>query len=180
MHAKGSYIFVQLWAAGRGVEVSALEAGVELVAPSPIPIASQSSAITKALTTPEIEEYIELFVQGARNAIEAGFDGVEIHGANGYLIDQFFQDVSNKRTDDYGGSIENRSRFALEIADAVVQAVGPERTAFRLSPWSPFQGKFPIGHSSHDISKLCSCRHEDGRPGTSVCSFRRSAEIQAS
>ena len=72
----------------------------------------------------------------------AGFDGVEIHGANGYLVDQFIQDVSNKRTDAYGGSIENRARFALEIVDAVAAKIGAERTALRLSPWSRYQGVF--------------------------------------
>ena len=72
----------------------------------------------------------------------AGFDGVEVHGANGYLVDQFLQDVSNKRTDEYGGSVENRSRFALEVMDAVVDAVGAKKSAIRLSPWSRFQGTF--------------------------------------
>lgn len=70
----------------------------------------------------------------------AGFDGVEIHGANGYLIDQFLQDVSNKRTDDYGGTIENRARFGLEVADAIVAKIGAERTGIRLSPWGTFGG----------------------------------------
>ena len=71
---------------------------------------------------------------------EAGFDGVEIHGANGYLVDQFTQDVSNRRADEYGGSVENRCRFALEVVHAVAEAVGAGRTAIRLSPWSSFQG----------------------------------------
>ena len=73
--------------------------------------------------------------------MKAGFDGVEIHGANGYLVDQFLQDVSNKRTDEYGGSIPNRARFALEVIDAIVAAVGPKKTAIRLSPWSRYQGQ---------------------------------------
>ena len=77
----------------------------------------------------------------ARNTIEAGFNGVELHGANGHLLDQFLQSVSNNRTDEYGGSIENRLRFPLEVVDAVVEAVGAERTAIRVSPWSKFQGK---------------------------------------
>lgn len=72
----------------------------------------------------------------------AGFDGVEVHCAHGYLIDQFIQDTSNKRTDEYGGSIENRCRFALEAIDAVVNAIGEAKTGFRLSPWSTFQGMF--------------------------------------
>lgn len=96
----------------------------------------------RALTTDEIKEYIPAYVTAAKNAIRAGFDGVEVHGANGYLIDQFIQDVSNNRTDEYGGSVENRARFALEVVDAVVEAVGAERTGFRLSPWNLYQGTF--------------------------------------
>ena len=94
----------------------------------------------RALTKEEIKEYIAAYVTAARNAIRAGFDGVEVHGANGYLLDQFIQDVTNKRTDEYGGSVENRARFVLEVVDAVVEAVGAERTGIRFSPWSPFQG----------------------------------------
>lgn len=73
---------------------------------------------------------------------KAGFDGVEIHGANGYLLDQFTQDVSNHRTDEYGGSIENRCRFPLEVAEAVVKAIGASKTGYRISPWGIFQGTF--------------------------------------
>lgn len=93
----------------------------------------------------EIKEYVQLYATAASNAVHgAGFDGVEIHGANGYLVDQFLQDVSNKRTDQYGGSIENRSRFALEIADAIAQKVGADRTAIRLSPWGRFAGAWSL------------------------------------
>ena len=88
----------------------------------------------------EIKETVGAYAQAAKNAIEAGFDGVEIHAANGYLIDQFLQDTCNKRTDNYGGSIENRSRFAMEVTEAVVDAVGADRTGIRLSPFSEFQG----------------------------------------
>lgn len=89
----------------------------------------------------EIKEYVELYATAAKNAVQrAGFDGVEVHGAHGYLIDQFIQDVCNKRTDEYGGSIENRSRFALEVLDAVTKAVGQEKTGIRLSPFSDFNG----------------------------------------
>lgn len=96
----------------------------------------------RPLSSDEISEYAELYATAAKNAIhDAGFSGVEIHGANGYLVDQFFQDVSNKRTDHYGGSVENRARFGLEVVDAVVKAVGANKTAIRLSPWSTFQGK---------------------------------------
>jgi NADPH2 dehydrogenase len=147
VHANGSYIFLQLWALGRVADVEALKSddpSLELVAPSPIPSPDSPSAIPKALTTSEIDEFVQLYAQAAKNAVfEAGFDGVEIHGANGYLIDQFLQDVSNQRTDAYGGSVERRSKFGLAVVDAVVNAVGAERTAIRLSPWSPYQGNIP-------------------------------------
>ena len=90
----------------------------------------------------DILEYVQMYATAASNAVHiAGFDGVEIHAANGYLIDQFLQDTSNARTDEYGGSVENRSRFGLRIIDEVVKAVGEERTGVRLSPWNRFQGK---------------------------------------
>ncbi|KAK0463295.1 hypothetical protein IW261DRAFT_158426 [Armillaria novae-zelandiae] len=142
VHAKGSYIFVQLWAIGRTAELSDLkdeDPSLELVAPSAIKL-SDSSASPRPLTIDEIHEYPKLYAQAAANAVfKAGFDGVEIHGANGYLIDQFLQDITNTRKDVYGGSIENRARFALEVIDAVVDAVGAHRTGFRVSPWSTFQ-----------------------------------------
>ena len=88
----------------------------------------------------EIKDYVRWYAEAAANAVKrAGFDGVEVHGANGYLIDQFLQDVSNKRDDAYGGSIENRARFALEVMDSVVAAVGQSKTAIRLSPWGRYQ-----------------------------------------
>lgn len=96
-------------------------------------------------------------MNAAKNAIAAGFDGVEIHGANGYLVDQFLQDVSNQRDDAYGGSIENRSRFAVDVAAAVSQAIGPERTGIRLSPFSTFGGMKmddPVPQFSDVIAKL--------------------------
>ena len=92
---------------------------------------------------PEIKEYVQSYATAAANAVHgAGFDGVEIHGANGYLIDQFLQDVTNKRTDKYGGSVENRARFALEVVHAIVEKVGAEKVGIRLSPWSAFMGAY--------------------------------------
>ena len=99
------------------------------------------SALTSLAFT-EIKEYVGWYASAARNAVEAGFDGVEVHGASGYLVDQFIQDVSNKRTDEYGGSIENRARFALEVMDAIVAAVGPKKASIRFSPWSIHQGTY--------------------------------------
>ena len=93
-----------------------------------------------AMTEEEIHIFIEDYANAARNAIAAGFDGVEIHGANGYLVDQFTQDVVNQRSDAWGGSVEKRARFALAVAKACCDAIGPERVGMRLSPWSVFQG----------------------------------------
>lgn len=88
-----------------------------------------------------MQEYVQLYAKAAANAVHgAGFDGVEVHGANGYLIDQFTQSVTNKRTDEYGGSIEKRARFALEVIEAVSKEIGQERTGIRLSPWGRFNG----------------------------------------
>jgi NADPH2 dehydrogenase len=139
VHAKGSYIFVQLWALGRAARKDNLEAkGERVTSSSNVPI-SPDLAVPEPLTEDEIWGFIADFAQAAKNAIAAGFDGVEIHGANGYLIDQFTQDTANKRTDAWGGSVEKRARFAIEVAKAVVAAIGRERTAIRLSPYSPFQ-----------------------------------------
>ncbi|THV00307.1 FMN-linked oxidoreductase [Dendrothele bispora CBS 962.96] len=145
VHAKGSFIYLQLWAIGRIAYVNSLakeDPSYTVVSASDIPLSDRPATDPKPrpLSIPEIKEYIALYAQAASNAVhKAGFDGVEIHGANGYLIDQFLQDVSNKRTDEYGGSVENRTRFALEVVDAVVKAVGPRKTAIRISPWNTFQ-----------------------------------------
>ena len=137
---------MQLWAHGRAARPEGLRkmGPYDVVGPSPIPIAeSERYANLRPLTVKEIKEYVQLYATAASNAVHgAGFDGVEIHGANGYLIDQFLQDVSNKRTDEYGGSIENRARFALEVVDAVVQKIGAEKTGIRFSPWSTYNGTF--------------------------------------
>lgn len=140
VHEKKSFIFLQLWALGRAATAEVLEAesGDQVVSSSDVPISATSSK-PRPLSTDEIAEYVKDYAQAAKNAIEAGFDGVEIHGANGYLVDQFIQDTSNRRLDRYGGSIENRSRFAFEVSQAVSNAIGPERVGIRLSPFSKFQ-----------------------------------------
>ncbi|CAG8033254.1 unnamed protein product [Penicillium olsonii] len=140
VHAKGSYIYMQLWAHGRvGIPDILKASGNELVSSSPTPV-SEEAQTPRALSESEIHEWIADYAQAARNAITAGFDGVEIHGANGYLIDQFTQDTCNKRTDAWGGSVERRGKFAVEVTRAVVEAIGADRTGIRLSPWSTFQG----------------------------------------
>lgn len=111
----------------------------------------------RELTDAEIQQYIQDYAQAARNAIEAGADGVEIHGANGYLPDQFLCEFTNHRTDKWGGSIENRARFMLAIVDAVVEAVGAHRTALRLSPWGWYlgkDGKSPVAQWGYLITEL--------------------------
>lgn len=149
VHAAGGRIFLQLWHVGRVSHHSYHEGGQPL-APSAIQL-TEGQAFTadgqmkpftepRALTTDEVEEVVEQFRHGAVNARRAGFDGVEIHGANGYLIDQFLATGTNKRTDRYGGSLENRLRFALEVTEAVVDEWDDERVGIRLSPGSQFNG----------------------------------------
>ncbi|CAD6443635.1 bf52587f-3f38-4ac0-b322-3d19f552eaa5-CDS [Sclerotinia trifoliorum] len=156
VHAKKSYIWMQLWALGRAADPTELaKSGYKVKSASDI--AFEGGAKPEALTEAEIKEYIGFYAQAAKNAIEAGFDGVEIHGANGYLVDQFLQDTSNQRTDSWGGSIENRARFGLEVAKAVVEAVGADKTAIRLSPFSEFQGMKmadPVPQFSYFVQEL--------------------------
>ncbi|KIW80307.1 hypothetical protein Z517_06922 [Fonsecaea pedrosoi CBS 271.37] len=158
VHAKGSHIYLQLWALGRTADPkSAAAQGIELVSSSPTPLSSEAP-VPRELRVDEIRGFVDDYAQAARNAVEgAGFDGVEIHAANGYLIDQFTQDVCNKRTDEYGGSVEKRSRFGLEVARAVVAAVGAHRTGIRLSPFSPFNGmkmRDPLPQFTHFMEGL--------------------------
>ncbi|QIW95573.1 hypothetical protein AMS68_001091 [Peltaster fructicola] len=157
VHKKGSYIYAQLWALGRVANPKALEKdGFKLVSSSDVPVAEGAQA-PQPLTEAEIKQYVADYATAASNAIKAGFDGVEIHAANGYLPDQFTSANSNKRTDKYGGSVEKRSTFALEVADAVAKAIGSQKVGIRLSPWSPFQGmdsKDPVPQFSHLISEL--------------------------
>jgi NADPH2 dehydrogenase len=125
---------------GRGGSDQILAAaGFSLLSSVAEPIAP-GYPVPKAMTEEDIQQTLQDYVKSARNAIEAGFDGVEIHGANGYLLDQFLQDVCNKRTDRWGGSIENRARFHLEVTRAIINAIGADRTAIRLSPYSTYQG----------------------------------------
>jgi N-ethylmaleimide reductase len=146
VHAKGGFIFLQLWHVGRVSHSSFQPGGVLPVAPSAVPISAQLKTMTadgkvvayetpRALETNEIAGVVEAYRQGARNALAAGFDGVEIHGANGYLIEQFLQSHTNLRTDRYGGSIQNRARLLIEIAQAAIEIWGAERVGVRLSPY---------------------------------------------
>lgn len=145
VHARGSYIFLQLWALGRQAFPAVLESeGLppsSYVSSSDVLLLEVSSTPPRPLTTAEVKEYVQLYATAAKNAVHgAGFDGVEVHCANGYLPDQFLQDICNKRTDEYGGSLENRCRFPLEIVQAVTEAVGVRKTGVRISPWGTFGG----------------------------------------
>ena len=152
VHQNESFIYLQLFAHGRTADPDVLQqdGGYPVVGPSPIPFTpaannddalTSSLAVPRALTVEEIGEYVQWYATAAENAVlRAGFDGVEIHAANGYLPDQFMQTNSNARTDEYGGSIQNRARFVLEVAGACVKAVGAERVGIRFSPWGTHQG----------------------------------------
>ncbi|MFL5785740.1 MAG: alkene reductase, partial [Bacteriovoracaceae bacterium] len=147
VHDKGGRIFLQLWHVGRISDPMFLN-GELPVAPSAIAATGHVSlvrphknfVVPRALATNEIPTIVNYFRHGAQNALQAGFDGVEIHGANGYLIDQFLQDGTNKRTDQYGGSIENRARLALEITDAVLEVWGADKVGYHIAPRSDSHG----------------------------------------
>ena len=152
VHAQGSTIYLQLWHVGR-ISHPSLQPGELLpVAPSPIAPKDQHTFLEtagfadigtpRALDLKEIPILIDNYADAAEKALAAGFDGVEIHAANGYLLDQFQRDGSNQRTDRYGGSVENRIRLTLEATAAIVDRIGADRTGIRLSPVSPACGAF--------------------------------------
>jgi N-ethylmaleimide reductase len=147
VHNRGGRIFIQLMHAGRVGNTLNLPEGAELIAPSAITMdgkvwtdseGEQPYGTPRELTSGEIKMAVDEYAQAARNAIAAGFDGVEIHGANGYLITQFLDPGSNLRSDEYGGDATRRNRFALDVATAVSAAVGAERVGIRLSPHGVF------------------------------------------
>ena len=147
VHDNKSFAWVQLWVLGRqgfpdslardGLRYDSASDGIYMSAEQE-ELAKKSNNPQHGITKDEIKQYIKDYVQGAKNAIAAGADGIEIHSANSYLLNQFIDPKSNKRTDEYGGSIENRARFTLEVVDAIVDAIGPERTAIRLSPYGTY------------------------------------------
>ena len=145
VHERGGRIFIQLWHVGRISHVSLQANGGKPVAPSAITAKGKTFvngtfadvSEPRALELSEIPGIIDDFKRAAENALAAGFDGVEIHGANGYLLEQFAKDGTNKRTDAYGGGIENRARFMLEVSKAVAAVAGAERTGIRISPVTP-------------------------------------------
>jgi len=151
VHAKGGVIFLQLWHVGRVSHSSFQPGGALPVAPSAVAISPEFKASTadgkivpyetpRALETSEIVGVVDAFRKAAQNALQAGFDGVEIHGANGYLIEQFLQSRSNQRTDQYGGGIENRVRLLMEITKGAIGVWGADRVGVRLSPYGIANG----------------------------------------
>jgi N-ethylmaleimide reductase len=167
VHRAGGRIFLQLWHVGRISHPSLQPDGVLPVAPSAIaaegeaftPSGLQPFVVPRALEAAEIPAVVAQFEQGAQRALAAGFDGVEIHGANGYLIDQFLRDGTNRRTDRYGGSVANRARFLLEVTEAVAGVWGGDRVGARLSPWSDFNNMrdsdppATFGHAARELAR---------------------------
>lgn len=165
VHAKGGRIFLQLWHVGRVSHIDLQPNAQSPVAPSAIPAKTKTFVNNgfvdvsepRALEPEELPEIVNDFRRAAANAIAAGFDGVEVHGANGYLLDQFAKDGANIRTDAYGGSIENRARLMLEVTAAVVNEIGAERTGIRISPVSPANGvtsSHPQAQFDYIVDKL--------------------------
>lgn len=148
VHAEGGVIFAQLWHVGRVSHTSLQPGGEQPVAPSAIPAtnvkvfietgpgegALVEPSMPRALSNAEVKELVQLYAQAARNAMDAGFDGIEIHCANGYLVNQFISAHTNSRTDEYGGSLQNRLRFLREVVQAIADAIGAERMGVRFAP----------------------------------------------
>lgn len=182
VHAKGGLIFMQLWHVGRISHSSHMPGGVLPIAPSAIAAAGNAFTSTfervpfetpRAVETAEMLALIESYAEAARNAKAAGFDGVEIHGANGYLVEQFLHARSNRRTDAYGGSIDNRARFLIEITQAVAGVWGPDRVGVRLSP-------FGIANDSGEADPLPLYTHVITELGTLGLAYLHLIEPRAS
>jgi N-ethylmaleimide reductase len=165
VHNKGGKIFIQFMHTGRVGHPLNLPAGAEVIAPSAIAAPGQmytdkqgmlDMPVPFAMTSKEIVKTKKEFMKSAINAITAGFDGVELHGANGYLLEQFLSPHSNQRTDEYGGNIENRCRFVLEVTEAVGQAIGMDKVAIRLSPYGVNGGMAPYPEINDTYSYLAS------------------------
>lgn len=152
VHAKGGKIFAQLMHTGRVCHPANMPPGTRIVAPSAVALAGdmwtdsegmQPYPVPTEMNEEDIAAAIAEYAQASKNAIAAGFDGVELHGANGYLIDQFLNTATNQRTDQWGGSVENRIRFAVEVAKASAAAIGADRIGMRVSPYGVFNGTQP-------------------------------------
>ena len=171
VHAKDGKIFVQLMHCGRIAHPLNLPAGARVIGPSAIAAdgemftdaeGMQPNATPQAMTEADIAATVEEYAQAASNAMAAGFDGVELHGANGYLLEQFLRPTSNRRTDRYGGSIDNRARFVLEVVDAAIKAIGKDRVGIRLSPFGVFNDMPPYDGMEADYTELARRLDERG------------------
>jgi N-ethylmaleimide reductase len=147
VHGEGAKMFMQIMHCGRIGHPLNVPAGGQILAPSAVAAAGemwtdssgmQPNAMPTAMSEAQIKSTVAEYAQGAKNALDAGFDGVELHAANGYLLEQFIRPTSNQRSDAYGGSLENRARFVLEVVDAVVKAIGKDKVGIRLSPFGVF------------------------------------------
>jgi 2,4-dienoyl-CoA reductase-like NADH-dependent reductase (Old Yellow Enzyme family) len=190
VHDSGGHIFIQIMHAGRMSHPDNTPHHRHAVAPSAIAPGSgmftatgmQDIPVPRALTTEEVRRTVADFRHAARSAIEAGADGVEIHGANGYLVQQFIAPSANTRTDEYGGSIANRARFAIEVATAIADEIGADRTAIRLSPgitmWGIRSGSLrPDGACQPGFRRTGEDRRTDERSGSRQFLWRRSARL---
>jgi N-ethylmaleimide reductase len=171
VHAKGGKSFVQLMHTGRVSHPANMPAGSKILAPSALALGGemwtdgtgmQPHPVPAAMSEDEIASTIAEYAQAAKNAIAAGFDGVELHGANGYLIDQFLNTATNQRTDQWGGSVENRIRFAVEVAKASADAIGADRIGMRISPYGVFNGATPDAKMDVMYLKLVEALNEIG------------------
>jgi N-ethylmaleimide reductase len=163
VHKAGSKIFIQLMHCGRASHPDNMPNGVEIIAPSAIALQGevwtdksgmQSYPIPEEMTESDIIHTIEEYTHSADLAMLAGFDGVELHCANGYLIDQFLNTASNKRTDKWGGAIENRLRFAVEVVKSVAKKIGPQKVGVRISPYGVFNGMVACSHTDDLYERL--------------------------
>lgn len=164
VHEKNGTIFLQIMHTGRVSHPFNMPEDGIVMAPSAIQLSGekmytdkegpQDYPTPKEMTAEDIQQTIGEYVQAAKNAIEAGFDGVELHGANGYLIDQFINPTTNQRSDNYGGNVENRNRFVLEVAEHVANAIGKEKVGIRLSPFGVFNGMKPYEELNTQYSEL--------------------------
>ncbi|EMG45769.1 putative NADPH dehydrogenase [Candida maltosa Xu316] len=173
IHEQKSFAAVQLWYLGRVANAKDLkDEGLPLVGPSEVYWSEESEKLAKeagnplrALTVEEIDHIVNVeYPNAAKKALEAGFDYLEVHSAHGYLIDQFLNPASNKRTDEYGGSIENRARLLFRVLDKLIELVGADKVAVRFSPWATFQGVEPEGEKLHTyILQELTKRAQDGK-----------------
>lgn len=171
VHEEGARIFLQLMHTGRVGHQLNMAASAKILAPSTIAAPGemwtdtrglQPHPVPQAMTESEIQHAVQEFAMAAQHAVAAGFDGVELHGANGYLIDQFLNAASNQRTDRWGGSVENRIRFAVEVARATAKAIGANRVGMRISPYGAFNGMAPDGEMDQLYLALVDALNEIG------------------